>query len=44
MGLWAVELSELDIQYCPRTAIKEQVVPDFIAEFALEDNQGAEEM
>ena len=43
MGLWAVELSELDIQYHPRMAIKGQVVADFIAEFALEDGQGAKE-
>jgi len=44
MGLWAIELSELDIQYRPRTAIKGQVVADFIVEFTLEDYQGAEEM
>ena len=43
MALWAVELSEFDIQYHPRTAIKGQVVADFIAEFTLEDDQGAEE-
>ena len=33
VALWAIELSEFDIQYCPRIAIKGQVVPDFIAEF-----------
>ena len=33
MALWAIELSEFDIQYCPQTAIKRQVVADFIAEF-----------
>ena len=33
MALWAIELSEFDIQYHPRTAIKSQVVIDFIAEF-----------
>ena len=43
MALWAVELSEFDIQYRPRTAIKGQVMADFIAEFTLEDGQGAEE-
>ena len=43
MALWAVELSEFDIQYRPRTAIKGQVVADFIAEFTLGDSQGAEE-
>ncbi|XP_050264264.1 uncharacterized protein LOC126708519 [Quercus robur] len=44
MALWAMELSEFDIQYRPRTAIKGQVVVDFIAEFTLGDGQGAEEM
>ena len=44
MALWAVELSEFDIQYRQRTAIKGQVVIDFIAEFTLGDGQGAEEM
>ena len=31
LALWAIELSEFDIQYRPRIAIKEQVVADFIA-------------
>ena len=31
LALWAIELSEFDIQYRPRTAIKGQVVADFIA-------------
>ena len=35
MALWVVELSEFDIWYRPCTAIKEQVVADFIAEFTL---------
>ena len=43
MALWAVELSEFDIQYCPRTAVKGQVVADFITEFTLGDGQGVEE-
>ena len=43
MALWAVELSEFDIQYRPRTAVKRQVVADFIAEFTLRDGQVAEE-
>jgi ribonuclease HI len=30
---WSVELSEFDIDYRPRTAIKGQVIADFIAEF-----------
>ena len=33
MALWAIELSEFNIQYRPHTAIKGQVVADFIAEF-----------
>ena len=43
MALWVVELSEFDIWYQPRTAIKGQIVADFIAEFTLKDGQGAEE-
>ena len=43
MALWVVELSEFDIRYQPRTAIKRQIVADFIAEFTLKDGQGAEE-
>ena len=35
MTLWVVELSEFDIQYQLRMAIKGQVVADFIAEFTL---------
>ena len=30
---WAVELSEFDIRYQPRHAIKAQALVDFIAEF-----------
>ena len=43
LALWAIELSEFDIQYCPRTAIKGQVVMDFIAEFIHDEDKGAEE-
>ena len=43
MVLWAIELSEFDIQYCPRTAIKGQVVADFIAEFTNVEGHGAKE-
>ena len=42
MALWAIELSEFDIQYRPRTAIKGLVVVDFIVEFILMDGQGVE--
>ena len=30
---WAIKLSEFDIRYQPRNAIKAQVLADFIAEF-----------
>ena len=30
---WAIELSEFDVKYQPRNAIKAQVLADFIAEF-----------
>ncbi|KAK0574362.1 hypothetical protein LWI29_022506 [Acer saccharum] len=30
---WAIELSEFDVEYIPRTAIKAQAVADFVAEF-----------
>ena len=43
MALWAIELSEFDIWYRPRTAIKGQIVTDFIAEFTHDEDKGAEE-
>ena len=43
MVLWAIELSEFDVQYRPRTAIKGQVVANFIAEFTSMESQGVEE-
>ncbi|XP_074374754.1 uncharacterized protein LOC141715174 [Apium graveolens] len=33
---WAVELGQFDLEYCPRTAIKGQVLADFILEFDSE--------
>ena len=42
MALWAIELSEFDVQYRPRTAIKGQVVADFIAEYTQPEDEGAE--
>ena len=42
MALWAIELSEFDIQYRPRTAINGQVVADFIAEYTQLEGKGAE--
>lgn len=35
MITWSVELSEFDIQYRPRPAIKSQVLADFIVECSL---------
>ena len=43
LALWAIELSEFDIQYRPRTAIKRQFIVDFIAEFTHDEDKGAEE-
>ena len=42
MVLWAIELSEFDIQYRLQTTIKGQVIANFIAEFTLVKGQGAE--
>ena len=42
MALWAIELSKFDIQYRPRTAIKEQAIVDFIAEYTQLEGKGAE--
>nr|XP_021860927.1 uncharacterized protein LOC110799950 [Spinacia oleracea] len=36
---WAVELSEYDIEYKPRTAIKAQALADFIAEASYEEEE-----
>ena len=40
MVQWVIELSQFDIKYHPRTAIKAQALVDFIAEFTIleEDN------
>ena len=32
---WAIELSEFDIRYKPKNAIKGQVLADFVMEFTL---------
>ena len=42
MALWAIELSEFDVQYRPRIAIKRQVMADFIAEYTQPEDEGAE--
>ncbi|XP_038693764.1 uncharacterized protein LOC119991491 [Tripterygium wilfordii] len=41
---WAVELGQHDIHFVPRTAIKGQVVADFIAEFSSPPEQPVEEV
>ena len=33
--LWEIKLSEFDVQYHPRTAIKAQALADFITEFMV---------
>ena len=43
LALWTIELSEFDIQYRPQTAIKGQIVADFIAEFTHDEDKGEEE-
>ena len=37
MVQWAIELSQFDIEYHPRTAIKAQALADFITEFTFPD-------
>ena len=38
MVQWAIELSQFDIEYYPRTAIKAQALVDFIAEFTFPED------
>ena len=44
MARWAIELSEFDIQFRPRLALKEQVLAEFLAEIPQQemepDNSG----
>ena len=42
MALWAIELSEFDIQYRPQTAIKGQAMADFFAEYTQLEGKGTE--
>ena len=37
MAKWAIELSEFDIEFKPRTSIKGQAVADFVLEFTRSD-------
>ena len=43
MVQWAIELSQLDIEYCPRTAIKAQAFVDFTAKFTTPEKAGDQE-
>ena len=43
MALWAIKLSEFDIQYRPHTTIKGQIIADFITVFTFVKGQGAKE-
>ncbi|XP_075645376.1 uncharacterized protein LOC142616399 [Castanea sativa] len=43
MVLWAIELSEFNIRYQPRATVKGQILADFIAEFTIIKDRGAEE-
>ena len=40
---WAIELSEFDIEYHPKQAIKAQALADFIAEFTVTEEEPSEE-
>ena len=42
IALWAIELSEFDVQYRPRTVVKGQIVADFITEYTQSKDSGAE--
>ena len=39
---WSIKLSEFNIDYRPRTAIKAQALADFIAEFTIKDDEPKE--
>ena len=38
MVQWAIELSQFDVEYRPRIAIKAQALVDFIAEFTTPED------
>ena len=44
MVQWAIRLSQFDIEYHPKTAIKAQALADFIVEFTILDEDDAPEM
>ena len=41
---WAIELSEFDIKYKPRTTVKGQILADFIIEFTLAQSTEATQL
>ena len=41
---WAIELSEFDIRYKPRTTVKGQILADFIMEFTLAESTEATQL
>ena len=41
MVQWAIELSQFDIEYHPRIAIKAQALVDFVLEFTIPDEDEA---
>ena len=41
---WAIELSEFDIRYKPRTAVKRPTLADFIIEFTLAQSTEATQL
>ena len=42
MALWAIEISEFDVQYRLRIAVKGKIMADFIAEYTQSKGKGAE--
>ena len=42
MALWAIELSEFDVQYRSQTAVKGQIMADFVAEYTQPEDKGVE--
>ena len=44
MVQWAIELSQFDIEYHPKTAIKAQALADFIVEFTIPKDDNATNM
>ena len=42
MALWAIELSKFEVQYRPQTAVKGQIVANFIAEYTQSKEKGVE--